>query len=115
MRIAVLIMSVVAALSLQAPVFADDPAPDATITEHLPPKSLRKILAKGDGLTKETAYKVKSVRQEYEIVEYFGMRPGRQALVVDGKAYDVVTASDPETGKTREFWFDVSAFYRRLF
>ena len=74
--------------------------------------SVEQIVAASDGATEATAYEVSSVRQEYEILRYLGLQPGRQALVMkDGKAYDVITASDPATGETRKIWFDISSFY----
>lgn len=89
----------------------ENAAQQLSTPERKPPKRLAKILAKGDGLTRETAYKVATVEQEYEIVRYFGFRPEKQALVMDGRAFDLITGSDSHTGKVREFWFDISSFY----
>ncbi|QVM83196.1 DUF4919 domain-containing protein [Novosphingobium decolorationis] len=75
------------------------------------PKSIAKILAKGDGATPETAYKVRSVKQEYQVLAAFGMQRRRQALVMQDKPYDRIEATHPETGETRTFWFDISAFF----
>jgi len=67
------------------------------------------ILASAGGTGPEDAYVVTSVAQEYEILRLLGLQPGTQALnVVDGRAFDVLTASAPG-GEPREVWFDISA------
>jgi hypothetical protein len=77
-------------------------------------KHIEEILSRGDGATKQTAYKVKSVREEYEILAALGLTPGTQSLVVDKKPYDVIEVTDPRTGANREIWFDISSFYPEL-
>jgi hypothetical protein len=74
-------------------------------------KHITKILSRGDGRSEQTAYKVRSVRDEYEILEALGLKPGKQSLVIRKKPYDVLEATDPTTGATRELWFDISSFY----
>jgi hypothetical protein len=76
-----------------------------------------KILSKGDGLTRDTAFRVRSVSEEYAILRTFGLEAGKQSLVVgkNGKAYDVLTATDPRSGATVELWFDVSSFFGQGF
>lgn len=90
---------------------AVDPAPHAPKIS----KRLAKILARGDGRSANTAYKVTSVGQEYEILRVLGFVSHRQALVMQDKTYDVLSAENPETGEKREFWFDISAFFGRMF
>ena len=68
------------------------------------------------GATQETAIKVRSVREEYQILNELGLKMQKQALSLDGrKAYDVLTVIDPETGVERQLWFDVSSFFGRGF
>jgi hypothetical protein len=74
-------------------------------------KHIEKIMSKGDGASRATAYKVGSVRDEYEIVRLLGLETKRQALIVEKKAYDLLTVVDPATGNERELWFDISSFY----
>ena len=83
----------------------------------VPSKRIAKVLAKGDGLSRESAYRVRSVREEYEILRVFGLTPGKQSLVIgpNGKAYDTLEGTDPRTGQTLEMWFDISSFYGSAF
>ncbi|WP_088309098.1 DUF4919 domain-containing protein [Novosphingobium sp. B 225] len=79
-------------------------------------KRLAKILAKSDGRTQATAYKVSSVADEYAIMRVLGLQSEQQALIIPkGKAYDRLTATDPNTGAKREVWFDISSFFGRGF
>lgn len=100
-------LSLLFALALAAanPPVASAPAP--------PPRSghLAKVMTKGDGRSAETAWKVGSVREEYEIVRALGLEMKSQALVMRKKAYDVLTVRDPRDGSTRELWFDISGFF----
>lgn len=106
------VMLAAACLAAPSGVWAEENPPQQRLApEQKPPKGLAKILAKNDGLTRETAFKVGAVKQEYQIVRYFGFEPEKQALVMDKHAYDVITATNPKTGETREFWFDISSFY----
>jgi len=75
------------------------------------PKHVTKILASGDGASKQTAYKVSSVHEEYEVLAALGVEPGTQSLVVDEKAYDAIDVTDPRTGGKRTIWFDISSFF----
>jgi len=79
-----------------------------------PSKHIAKIMAKGDGLSEQTAYRVGSVREEYEIIAALGLTSNGQALVVRKKPYDVLDAKDPRTGATRQLWFDISSFYPEI-
>ena len=73
-------------------------------------KHIAKILAAADGASENSAYKVNSVHEEYEILAALRLSPKVQSLVVKQKPYDVIEAAD-ETGATRKIWFDISSFY----
>lgn len=75
-----------------------------------PSKHISKILAAADGASEETAYKVSSVHEEYEILAALRLVPKVQSLVVKKKPYDVIEAAD-EAGAARKIWFDISSFY----
>lgn len=79
-------------------------------TDHS--KYIAKIISSGDGKAPDSAYKVGSVDEEYEIIKALGLTPKLQALVVKKKkSYDLLTAFDPATGIERDVWFDISSFY----
>lgn len=89
------------------------PVPEASaVPVPQVPKRIAKILAKRDGKSCETGYKVGSVRDEYLVMAALGLHPERQALVLGKKPCDMLTAADPQTGGKREVWFDISAFYQ---
>jgi hypothetical protein len=73
-------------------------------------KHIAKIVAANNGMTEQTAYKVRSVKEEYQVLAALKLTPKVQSLVLKKKPYDVIQAAD-ETGATREIWFDISAFY----
>lgn len=91
---------------------AAQPAP-ALMPVVQPSSRIAKILRKGDGRSQETAFRVKSVREEYEILRTFGLEPVIQSLIVgtNRKPYDRIQAKNPTTGETIELWFDISSFY----
>ena len=73
------------------------------------------VLASAGGTGPEDAYVVASVAQEYEILRMLGLSAEVQSLrTINGKAFDVITATDPETGEARDIWFDISRFFGRL-
>ena len=78
-----------------------------------PSGRIAKIIHKRDGRTKASAFKVKNVGEEYEILRTFGLKPDVQSLVIDDdrRAFDMLTAIDPNTGAKVELWFDISSFY----
>ena len=100
------------ALIVALQVAAAQPAP-VLVPVVEPSGRIAKVLAKGDGRTKATAYRVKSIGEEYEILRVFGLEPGVQSLVDgdNGKHYDVLKAKNPKTGETVELWFDISSFF----
>ena len=80
----------------------------------LPPDA-PSVLASAGGTGPDDAYVVYSVEQEYEVLRLLGLRPERQSLhMIDGKAFDVIIATNPETGEARDVWFDISRFFGRL-
>ena len=104
------------ALLLALQVAVAQPAP-ALVPIVEPSGRVAKIFKTGDGRTKATAYKVKNVGEEYQILRAYGLEPGVQGLVTDndGKAYDVLTAKNPKTGETLDLWFDISSFFGKGF
>lgn len=102
-------LSVVFVLALTSAPLVQPAAHAQEISAATPaiPKRIVKIMGKGDGVSKGTAYRVSSVKQEYEILAALGLEPVSQALVVDGKTYDLLTARDPRTGAEREVWFQI--------
>ncbi|MBZ5525605.1 MAG: DUF4919 domain-containing protein [Acidobacteriia bacterium] len=69
---------------------------------------IRSILNSGDGKSKEKAYVVASVHEEYVVLRVRKLQPGEQSLVSDqGHSYDLLEAKDPATGKTVELYFNV--------
>jgi len=91
---------------------AAQPAAAASTAPPPPPSShLAKIMARGDGRSAETAWKVGNVHEEYEIVHALGLEVQSQALVVRKKPYDVLTVRDPRDGTTRALWFDIGSFF----
>lgn len=97
----IMLLAVILALT-GAPAFVADPRL---------PRRMEKANIGRDGATAETAYKVQSVREEYQIARALGVRTRSQALVEqDGKMFDVLSGTDAD-GKKRELWFDISAFF----
>jgi hypothetical protein len=91
----------------------------ATVTTPVPaqpsaapiPRRIEKIIAKADGLSAASAFKVASVGEEYQVLHALKLRHRSQALVIQKRRpYDVITAID-ETGAERKIWFDISRFY----
>jgi hypothetical protein len=72
---------------------------------------IAKIISRTDGRTQQTAFKIASVHEEYEVLKALGLTPKSQALVEKAKPYDVFTAVDPATSSERDVWFDISSFY----
>src|SRR5437762_12157055 len=77
---------------------------------------IEQLLASTDGATKATAYKVKSVEEEYKILRALHLQPGEQALIIDddGHPYDMLTATGEDEAK-RRLWFDIKSFYGKEF
>jgi hypothetical protein len=74
---------------------------------------LRSIFASGDGKSKETAFQVAAVAEEYVVVMVTGLpRTGGQSLIA-GKphSYDLLTREDQKSGNKIELYFNIDAFY----
>lgn len=76
-------------------------------------KHIQKIMAKGDGLTPATAFKVSSVKDEYQIVAALNMKVQSQSLVVQKKPFDFLKVTN-DAGEVRDVWFEISRFYREF-
>jgi predicted RNA-binding protein associated with RNAse of E/G family len=98
-------IALVAALAL-----ALSPAPAQPGGAPTPTAHIARIMAHGDGRSPQTAYKVGSVREEYEIVRALGFTVKSQALVGGKKPYDMLEVVDAR-GNVLRLWFDISAFY----
>lgn len=72
------------------------------------------MIASANGTGPDDAYVVDSVAQEYEVLRLLGLQSQSQSLhVIDGRPFDVLTATDPETKEARQVWFDISRFFGR--
>jgi hypothetical protein len=92
-------------------------APAAQAQEVETSGRIAKVMKTGDGKSAETAYKVKSIGEEYQVVAALGYpRPEMQSLVfAKDKPYDVLTTTDPKTGEKVQIWFDISSFFGKGF
>lgn len=68
---------------------------------------LNSIKASNDGKSKEKAFEVISINEEYGLIRTLGVRPINQALVEDkGHSYDVITVVDPQ-GQQSQIYFNI--------
>ena len=73
------------------------------------------ILMSGDGQTKETAYIVLRVNEEYSILALLGLKSESQSLIHDDdKVYDVFEAAHIETGEKYKVYFDITVVFNSL-
>jgi len=80
------------------------PAPDS--------RRIAQLLASADGATAATAYRVRNIGEEYQILAALGLCAHGQSLVMNGrKPYDILHAIDSRTGAERDLWFDIGAFF----
>jgi hypothetical protein len=79
-----------------------------------PSKRIARIMARGDGASPETAYRVARVGDRYDIVRALGLEVRTEVIVVRGKPYDLVGAVDPKSGRSRDIWFDIGRYYPRF-
>jgi len=70
------------------------------------------VIASANGTGPDDAYVVDSVAQEYEVLRLLGLQ-SQSLHVIDGRPFDVLTATDPETKEARQVWFDISRFFGR--
>ena len=70
------------------------------------------LIAATDGATRETAFKVKSVGEEYQILRALHYQPGVQSLIIgdDHHPYDMLEVTTPD-GTKRQLWFDIGSFF----
>ncbi len=69
---------------------------------------LNSIKSSVDGKTKETAFEVISINEEYGLIRSLKLRPIKQALVQDkGHSYDAITVVDPQTNQESIFYFNI--------
>ena len=104
----------IAAMALATPIVGQTPVALPSSTTDDPPKiskRIAKVMAERDGNSCATGYKVRSVGEEYQVLAALQLEPRQQALVSGKKPCDLLTAFDPKTGREREVWFDISAFF----
>ena len=77
---------------------------------------LSAVTSTGDGSSKETAFHVISVADEYGIMDIFGLSPTMQSLVEDkGQSYDVMELKENKYGlKSMYFNITVSSYALRF-
>ena len=69
---------------------------------------LNSIKGSADGKTKETAFEVISINEEYGLIRSLKLRPISQSLINDkGHSYDAITVIDPETNKESIIYFNI--------
>lgn len=69
---------------------------------------LNSIKGSADGNTKETAFEVISINEEYGLIRSLRLRPIKQALVHDkGHSYDAITVVDPQTNQESIIYFNI--------
>ncbi|MBI4824543.1 MAG: DUF4919 domain-containing protein [Nitrospirae bacterium] len=69
---------------------------------------LDSIFDSGQGRSPESAYQVISIKEEYVILDVLGLEKKIQSLIVSGgHSYDRIEATNPKTGKTEVFYFNV--------
>lgn len=69
---------------------------------------LNSIKSSKDGKSKETAFEVISINEEYGLIRSLGLRPIKQALVQDkGHSYDALTVVDPQTNQESIIYFNI--------
>lgn len=67
-----------------------------------PPIEINKILKSGDGKTIETAYKVETVQEEYDVLKHLKLQSKMQKLhIKDGYFYDEIKT------QTRTIFFKI--------
>jgi len=103
-------------LSVQAapPSMVPQASPHCTPRPASASRRIDQLLASADGASAATAYRVRNIGEEYQILAALGLCPHQQSLVMNGrKPYDVLRAIDSRTGAERELWFDIGAFFGR--
>ena len=76
---------------------------------------IKSIMRSGDGIKPETAFWVISVNEEYVLLQALGLKFESQSkLSLNGRDYDKMKVSDPETGKKLEIYFCVDKPFQWL-
>lgn len=76
---------------------------------------LESIYHSGDGLAPETAYLVINTTEEYDFLNWFSLQLQEQSLIHhDGYSFDLMKASDSESGENFEIFFNVTIPIRTL-
>jgi hypothetical protein len=66
-----------------------------------------------DGKSKEKAFEVISINEEYGLIRSLGLRPIKQALQEDkGHFYDEITVIDPQTNQQSQLYFNIDKPFR---
>jgi tetratricopeptide (TPR) repeat protein len=69
---------------------------------------LNSIKSSVDGKSKEKAFEVISINEEYGLIRSLGLRPIKQAMLEDkGHRYDVITVIDPQTNQESQIFFNI--------
>lgn len=69
---------------------------------------LQSIASSGDGKSPETAFQVIEVHEEYVVLHFSGLMPGKQSLLhKNGHSYDVMEAVNPKTNEKVTLYFNV--------
>ncbi|MCA1605412.1 MAG: DUF4919 domain-containing protein, partial [Acidobacteria bacterium] len=69
---------------------------------------LNSIKSKGDGKSKDTAFEVISINEEYGLLRSMSLRPIKQSLLQDkGHRFDALTVIDPQTNQESVVYFNV--------
>lgn len=69
---------------------------------------LNSIKSSVDGKSKEKAFEVISINEEYGLIRSLGLRAIKQALLEDkGHSYDVITVVDPATNQQTDLYFNI--------
>jgi len=78
---------------------------------------VRSILESGDGRTRQTAFTVISVAEEYAVLGFLGLEPGDQAFWKDKEHdFDEMQVLHPPTGMASTWYFNIDVpqrWYRR--
>lgn len=99
-----------------APVAGTTTSAQCTPSSTPPSRRIAQLLASTNGASAATAYRVRNIGEEYQILDALGLCPHIQSLVMpDNHPYDVLSAVDPRTGATRDLWFDIASFFGHEF
>ena len=99
-----------------APVAGTSTTRQCTPSSAPPSRRIAQLLASATGASAATAYRVRNIGEEYQILDALGLCPQMQALVMpNNHPYDVLTGVDPRTGTTRDLWFDIASFFGHEF